>query len=111
MRKVQEMTNVEIRLAIATESPRFGWKDIRIEFGKLVGESRRGLSEMAVEIPNWPGDLDVAMVLWEIMEVHGLRELFAKNVRDIAGIGIPSARHLAEAAVTTIRNDAACSCA
>jgi hypothetical protein len=108
MKSVAEMSNTSLRIAIATESPRFGWKNTRLESGRLVGNRRRGLGERVAEIPNWPEDFATAVILWEIMEVHGLKDSFATSVKIIAGITTPSARQLSEAAVMTIRDDAAC---
>ena len=102
-----DMSNTELRISIATESPRFGWKNVRIENGELVGDPRHGFAECRSVIPDWPGDLATACFLCDIMESHSLRSEFLQNVQSVAGDLSPTARQLSEAALMTLRNDVA----
>jgi hypothetical protein len=110
MKQISEMSNAELRAALATDSK---WRSVHWdENGNLVGHL--GLTLAPAIVPNWPGDIAEAMKIERSLVVRGLLADYLRNLVEVtqadaaspegifAMVGA-SARQRSEAALATIR--------
>lgn len=74
------MTNQELQRAIATKQ-RYPWTYVEVDSsGELVGCRPMMLSEFPVPVPDWPGSIDAAISLGEILQQDGLLDEYMRHL-------------------------------
>lgn len=102
MKGIRNLTNLELRQAIAIEGLR--WRSVQTDAnGRLVGEPDGILTHRRIEVPDWTGKPSEARKLESCMRAMGLARTYAKNLSAHSGPN-PSARQRSEAALATLRN-------
>jgi hypothetical protein len=114
MNSVDKMNNMELRIALAVAGKN-GWENVRHSaVGELIADVPGGITELPVEVPDWPVDVKAAMRLEDGIASMGLAEEYIKNLALVTGADIASAtgvyriahasaRKRSEAALATLR--------
>ena len=116
MTPISELSNIELRTAIATESDG-GWVNVqRDSAGRLMGIAADGFVFAPEQIPNWPGEIEEAMRLERSLAANGLTDpyvhyLVAITQADSSPEGMfrlasATARQRTEAALLVLRRAA-----
>jgi hypothetical protein len=106
MKPIGEMSDVELRIALAMAFPN-PFVNIRTgRDGKLVGDSAFLLSERPTGIPNWPSKIEDARFLEDAMATYGLHDEYLRNLALTAKSTSPIARQISEAALMAFRSHA-----
>jgi len=117
MKSPNDMSAVELRIAIVTEGPN-PWLNVRRDRkGRLVGDVPIGLSECPDIVPNWPFDIDEAIKLEDTFIGSAMQDEYIRNLIKVikadtasnAGLYLlahATARQRSEAALLTLRSAA-----
>jgi hypothetical protein len=109
MNSIRNLSDIELRAAIASELTPQRWINIRVDDrGRLLADSIRMFSEFPIELPNWSSNAADAAWLEGQIKKNGLGNSYIEILRDEIGIATQaSPRQKSEAALMALRG-AAC---